>query len=310
VVCTPGFYDPNLHVRLFSPQAYFLSHPHHNGHFTISWSKAFLNLNNGVLKNGKPVPDVLLCIVDHKSRMSLLTCFHDVDKAAQMLQINNGIVDVDSDNLTATQCQLLRFHYKLGHLGFRYLQWVLSSGLFGPLGMRCSNKDVPIPPCQACLQGSQQRKPTAGNVHTQVNKGATKRNQLFPGQHLFSDQYVSSAPGRNYNGQDQTQSALTYKGGTIFADAASSYISIHHQIGFTAQETITSKITFEREAATIGVHISEYTTDNGVYTSKDFTLELAKHNQTSHLSGVGAHHHNGLAKNAIKNITRRARIFM
>ena len=310
LVRTPGFYDTNLHVRLFSPQAYFLSRPRRNGKFTISWSKAFLDLNNGASVNGKPANDILPCIVDHSSRMPLLTCFHDVDKVAQTMQINNGIVDVDSDNLTSTQRQLLRFHFKLGHLGFKYLKWVLSSGLFGPLGMKCADKDIPNPPCQACLQGGQQRNPTAGNVHTQVNKGATKRDQLIPGQRVFSDQYVSSAPGRNYNGRGQTQSSLTYKGGTVFADAASSYISIHHQMGFTATETISSKIAFEREASSVGVSVSQYNTDNGVYTSKDFTLELAKHNQTSRLSGVGAHHHNGPAESAIKNLTRRARIFM
>jgi hypothetical protein len=98
----PGFYDTNLHVQLFSPHAYLYSRPQHNGKFTISWSKAFLDLNNGKLIDGKPVHDILPCVVDNASNMPLLTCFHDVDKVAQNLQVNNGIVDVDSDNLTAT----------------------------------------------------------------------------------------------------------------------------------------------------------------------------------------------------------------
>ena len=33
-------------------------------------------------------------------------------------------------------------------------------------------------------------------------------------------------------------------------------------------------------------------------------------NQTIQMSGVGAHHKNGAAETAIKNISRRARIFM
>ena len=189
-------------------------------------------------------------------------------ESSQNLQVNNDIIDVDSDNLTVNQCQLLRFHYKLGQLGFHYLKWMLSSGLFGPIGMSYASKDVPNPPCQACLQGGQQRNPTSGNIHTQVKRSATKRDQLFPGQRIFSDQYVSSVPGRNYNGRGQSQSQLTYKGGTVFADAASSYISLHHQMGFTAHETILSKIPFEREASNVGVNVSEYSTDNGVYTSK------------------------------------------
>ena len=122
------------------------------------------------------------------------------------------------------------------------------------------------------------------------------------GQRVFSYQYVSSVPGRNFNGRGQQQSTLCYKGGTVFADAASSFISLHHQLGFTANETIHYKLVFEREAASIGNDINEYNTDNGVYTAKDFTLELEKNNQTLRLSGVGAHHQNGPAENAIKTI--------
>ena len=100
---------------------------------------------------------------------------------------------------------------------------------------------------------------------------------------------------------------MSYKGGTLFADAASSFISIHHQLGFTSQETIHSKIVFEREAAQVGNTIAEYNTNNGVYTAKDFTFELEKNAQKLHLSGVGAHHQNGPAENAIKNVSHCAR---
>ena len=60
----------------------------------------------------------------------------------------------------------------------------------------------------------------------------------------------------------------------------------------------------------MGIKVGSYNTDNGVYTSKDFTAELAKNQQTIRLSGIGAHHQNGAAENAIKNIPRKARIFM
>ena len=103
---------------------------------------------------------------------------------------------------------------------------------------------------------------------------------------------------------------LSYKGGTIFADASSSYISIYHQIGFTAVETICSKLIFEREAASVGNEIQSYNTDNGVYTAKDFTLELEKNQQLICFSGVDVCHQNGPAENSIKNISHKARIFM
>ena len=69
-------------------------------------------------------------------------------------------------------------------------------------------------------------------------------------------------------------------------------------------------LSFEREAATVGVEIKGYNTDNGVYTAKEILSKLNKNSQTLRLSGVGAHHQNGPAENAIKNISRKARIFM
>ena len=71
-----------------------------------------------------------------------------------------------------------------------------------------------------------------------------------------------------------------------------------------------SKLVFERETLSVGVNVQSYNTDNGVYTAKEFTLELEKNNQAIRMSGVGAHHQNGPAENAIKNVSRRARIMM
>ena len=56
--------------------------------------------------------------------------------------------------------------------------------------------------------------------------------------------------------------------------------------------------------------MSQYNTDNGIYTANDFTLELEKNAQTLQLRGIGAHHQNGPTENAIKNVSCRARIFM
>ena len=60
----------------------------------------------------------------------------------------------------------------------------------------------------------------------------------------------------------------------------------------------------------VGNIIKSYNTDNGVYTAKDFTLELEKNSQTIHLSGVGTHHHNGVAESVIVKITQNALIMM
>ena len=44
-----------------------------------------------------------------------------------------------------------------------------------------------------------------------------------------------------------------------------------------------------------GVIVSRYRTDNGVYTAKGFLDELKSAGQNITHSGVGGHHHNGVA---------------
>ncbi|MGH3054777.1 MAG: hypothetical protein ACRDL7_07350, partial [Gaiellaceae bacterium] len=63
-------------------------------------------------------------------------------------------------------------------------------------------------------------------------------------------------------------------------------------------------------AASHGVHIQNYRGDNGVFTSRDFRRQLELQHQGLTLSGVGAHHQNGVAERAIKTVTTHARIMM
>ena len=136
-------------------------------------------------------------------------------------------------------------------------------------------------------------------------QGCLKREQLSPGSRIFSDQFVSSVPGKNFSGRGHLNSTMGYKGGTIFCDASSSYISIHHQQSFTGHETIQSMLTFERESLEVGNKIVGYNTDNGVYTAKALINKLQNNAQTLRLSGVGVHHQNGVAENAIKTFQGR-----
>ena len=54
-------------------------------------------------------------------------------------------------------------------------------------------------------------------------------------------------------------------GDTLFVDAASSCVAVFNQVSLSASDTITSKLKFERDAASAGVTVQAYGTDNGVY---------------------------------------------
>lgn len=56
--------------------------------------------------------------------------------------------------------------------------------------------------------------------------------------------------------------------------------------------------------------MKRYRTDNGVYTAREFLKEIWSSNQVIRHSGVGGHHHNGVAENAIKNTVCIARTMM
>jgi len=99
-------------------------------------------------------------------------------------------------------------------------------------------------------------------------------------------------------------------GGTVFIDEASGFFTVELQVSLGAAETICAKNKMEREAIRHGIPILGYRADNGVYKSKDFNDDLKKFNQTIIFSGVGAHHHNGIAERGIRTISTAARAIL
>jgi transposase InsO family protein len=96
-----------------------------------------------------------------------------------------------------------------------------------------------------------------------------------------------------------------------FAEArlptASGFVAVDTQVSLGAAETLQSKAKFEREAYRSGINILSYRADNGIYRSKEFMDDCKLKNQPIDFSGVGAHHHNGVAERAIRTITTCAR---
>ena len=92
-------------------------------------------------------------------------------------------------------------------------------------------------------------------------------------------------------------------GGTIFVDDASGIIFNENQVSLNATETLRGKHKMEREALRHGISILGYRADNGIYRSKEFLEDLKKQEQTIDFSGVGAHHHNGVAERTIRTIS-------
>ena len=92
----------------------------------------------------------------------------------------------------------------------------------------------------------------------------------------------------------------------IFVDHASDLSYVYHQTSMTSEETLKSKLAFEKFAASHGVNIKHYHADNGRFKDKLFSKSIEEKEQTISFCGVGAHHQNGIAEKRIGDLQRRA----
>jgi hypothetical protein len=74
----------------------------------------------------------------------------------------------------------------------------------------------------------------------------------------------------------------------------------------TASDTIHGKLLREREAVDVDDSMKGYHSDNGVFSSAEFCSHCSDLGQSLCFSGVGAHHHNGVAEQAIQTVTNMA----
>jgi hypothetical protein len=144
------------------------------------------------------------------------------------------------------QAELMRWHYRLGHLPFPLLK---AMALNGEIPRKLA-KVVP-PKCAGCLFGAMTRLPWQGKEGKQTHQVfvATK-----PGECVSVDQMESSQVGFFA----QLKGKLTkkrYTGATISVDHYSCVRFIHLMLDLSAEETLKAKRAFEQFASEHGVKI-------------------------------------------------------
>lgn len=213
-------------------------------------------------------------------------------------------------NLSDAQKTLLMLHGRLGHVGFRKLQWMVQTGKVKVRNSKNVSTCDP-PKCASCLFGKMTKRPTKATHPPQPKEDkemALRSNDLLPGQRVSVDHYVSTHKGRQYVARGSHSS--DFCGGALFVDHATGRIAVHHQVSLGAADTIKSKLLFERNAFDDGVVVQAYHTDNGVFSSKEFLAELVSKGQNIRFSGSGAAHQNGIAERGIRTVVGMARTMM
>ena len=221
-------------------------------------------------------------------------------------------------NLTSAEKELLCWHQRLGHLGFRRIQFLFRSGVLAhsesARRLQSAACKLTHPPCcAACQFGKQHRRHAPGAKVTTIQDraGILKKDHLLPGACVSVDHFICNSKGRLFSSMGKSKEERCYSGGAIFIDHSSGLIHVEFQTHLNTHETAKAKEKFELMCRDNGVIPQQYISDNGsAFTSQGFTAHLAKFEQLSRFAGVGAHHHNGNAERAIQTIMSIARTML
>jgi hypothetical protein len=334
----PVFLVPNSNVKLISPQDYVRYHglPTNIDHYGGNALEFWMNLQDGTSKViASIVSGIRLPVMIAQSVPTNCFCGNTTlsDEFTNVLSTNN-------QNLSPTQKLLMLDHCRLGHLNFQHLQSLykpktnihlgcdkqgestpnsLSYEEQGELNKQPCLKpklpgllSCPIPKCKACLLSKAKSRPQPGKTTTQdaTASGAIKRDDIMPGDKISLDHYQSSVRGRLENTFGQEKESSQHIGGTLFVDHASGLILTFHQPTLGTSDTLRSLGLSEQFFEDHNVTIKQFHTDNGVFTSQEFRQLLNDNNYRLSLSGVGAHHQNGVAERAIQTVMWKARTML
>jgi hypothetical protein len=210
-------------------------------------------------------------------------------------------------NLAEPEKEILKWHYRLGHVGMRRIQWLFRQNVLNTsertrrLQLAASKLSCG-PLCTACQYSKQRRKTSPGSMkrNDTTNFGALKKDKMFPGQQVSVDHFFSSSKGRLIHTYGKEAESQKYMGGCIFVDHSSGLIHGKLQTHLNSHVTLGSKKEFETMCSTYGVMVQEYLSDNGTaFRNEEFAKHLGEFHQTMKHAAVGAHHGNGIAERNI-----------
>lgn len=309
----PAYHVPECDVRLLSTTSLLQTYPAES----IALDKTKLTLSG---QKGEPTRGQVIALIDKSNNLptSLAYKHSDVDIPVKALTATITAVNADNHNITEPEKELLRWHYRLGHLGFRRIQALMRSGVLAhsqatrSLHVAASKIEHP-PKCAACQYGKQTRRPSPGKKSSAVKdkSGALKKDDLFAGQKIAVDHFVCSTKGRLFTSKGKTAENEMFCGGCVYVDHATGYLFVAFQKQLNTHETLKAKEQFELMCRDHGVIPQSYLSDNAsTFTSQGYTGKLREFAQIMTFAGAGAHHHNGTAERAIGTVTNMARTMM
>ena len=198
------------------------------------------------------------------------------------------------------QDELLRWHYRLGHLPFDHIKQLSTKGQLPRRLLTCHT-----PFCAACQYGKMTKRPW----RVKGDNRGTAKTATHPGQIVSVDQLESMSP-RFIAQLKGTLTQQRCKYATAFVDQYSRYTFVCLQKCITSQETVMAKHAFERSAKQHGVKITHYHADNGHFVDNAFIQDCQANRQRISYCSMNAHFQNGIAERRIRDLQERTRTSM
>jgi hypothetical protein len=201
----------------------------------------------------------------------------------------------------------MHWHYRLNHPTHIVMTKMAKQNMLPrritKIRIDMSKQHSKPPMCNDCRGAKATRRPWRGKS-AKYNQRHIKK-VTHPGEVLSVDQLESSIPGfiGQMTGKLTRQRIVA---STVFVDHASDFSYVYHQTSMTSEETLKSKLAFEKFALSQEVHIKHYHADNGRFKDSLFTKSIEDKGQTISFCGVRAHHQNGIAEKRIGDLQRRA----
>lgn len=307
---------PKASVRLLSISSLLAKYPDES----VDMTAHHLLLSGAGNSTGGPPCNPIEVLVDPTNNLPTATAYAS-DIAPRVAMAMNASISATiraNHNISPAEKELLRWHFRLGHLSFRKIQFLMRTGVLahseGARRLQSNaSKLTRAPMCAACQYGKQKRRPTPGKRSSVVKDraGVMKNGDLFPGQRISVDHFICSTRGRLSNTHGKEHEDKQYVGGAIFVDHASGYLHVEPQVHLNTHETLQAKVNFEKHCRDLGVLPQSYQSDNAsVFTSDEYARHLETFQQIQTFAGVGAHHHNSVAERSIHTVVSIARTMM
>ncbi|KAI2489082.1 hypothetical protein MHU86_25511 [Fragilaria crotonensis] len=243
----PAFHVPNIKVRLLSTSSLLQTYPDET--ITIEPNRLTLSgVPNDV--NRGPVT----ANVNPQNNLPTSEAYNATDpfKAADALVSIVNTVHERNLNLNEAEKELLRWHYRLGHVGFKKVQFILRSGVVSKTEesrrlqtAACRLTSFPnAPPANMANNIDVQFLARRLRLLSKIERTLLKQT-ILPGQRISVDHFICSTRGRLLTSAGKTKLDDMYTGGCIFVDHASGYIFVEHRQLELARDS-QGKESFER----------------------------------------------------------------